>query len=150
MAKVHECIDCIKDPPPTVRKIWTPEGKPRRCGEHGRAMRQRTRDSGWAGRLRRVHRMTEEQYWALYEAQGRKCAIPRCRAIGKVKKLAVEHDHEYARQHCDHDPKTESCSACWRGLCCGPHNYDLLGRFAVDLEDAVRYLADPPARKVNL
>lgn len=72
-------------------------------------------------------------YARLLEAQGGTCAIPRCPATGKRKRLAVDHDHETGEV---------------RGLLCGPHNYDLLGRFAGDLEAALAYLAEPPARRV--
>jgi hypothetical protein len=78
-------------------------------------------------------RLSEGEYWRLYEAQGRKCAFPRCRATGKVKRLAVDHDHITGEV---------------RGLLCGPHNFDLVGKFAADLRDALDYLADPPARRL--
>jgi hypothetical protein len=35
-----------------------------------------------------------------------------------------------------------------RGLLCGPHNYELVGRYAGDLHDAIAYLQDPPARRL--
>jgi hypothetical protein len=36
--------------------------------------------------------ITPEQYWALYEAQHGSCYICQ-RATGKVRRLAVDHDH---------------------------------------------------------
>jgi hypothetical protein len=140
----HVCVDCAKLPdderPARPRPATHGGPRSRRCTTHHRALRAGRKTSSWAGRLMRVHGMTEEQYWSMYEAQGRKCALPRCRATGKTRKLAVDHDHDYARRHCSHDPDRESCSACWRGLCCYPHNFELLGKFAGDLEDALTYL----------
>lgn len=149
MPAAHVCIDCKKDPPATVRKLWSrlKPGDAPRCGEHGRAFRDHTRQRKWNSAIRREFGIEPELYWAIYEAQGGRCAMPRCTAIGKVKMLAVEHDHEKAKRECGHDP-SRGCRNCIRGLMCGPHNYDLLGKFRNSLQDALDYLADPPARKV--
>ncbi len=73
------------------------------------------------------------EYDALYEAQGGTCYIC-CRATGKTKKLAVDHDHVtgYAR-----------------GLLCGPCN-KILGHVRDDfvtLQRAADYLTNPPAHR---
>jgi hypothetical protein len=47
-----------------------------------------------------------------------------------------------------HD-KDRACRWCVRGLLCGPHNFDLMGRFAVDLEDALAYRDNPPAQALG-
>lgn len=80
------------------------------------------RAKGKVNKLRAHARRTEnnfgipaELYWALYEFQGGKCAILRCRATGKTKALAVDHDHKCC-------PGRTSCGKCVRGLLCGPHN----------------------------
>ena len=75
--------------------------------------------------------ITPEQYWALYEAQGGTCYICQ-RATGKVRKLAVDHDHR---------------SGFVRGLCCKPCNSTLaLARDDVAFFDrAITYLITPPA-----
>lgn len=74
--------------------------------------------------------MTPEQYYALKDFQGGKCAICQV-ATGKVKRLALDHDHE---------------RMLWRGLLCGRCNYDLLGRQTLDsLRRAIAYLESPPA-----
>lgn len=83
--------------------------------------------------VQKTYGLSEGEYWKLYEAQGRKCAFPRCRATGKVRRLAVDHDHVTGEV---------------RGLLCGPHNFDLMGKFAGDLEDALAYRDSPPARRV--
>lgn len=147
--KVHACIDCKKDPPATVRKPWSGlrEGDPIRCGEHGRAWRDHKRRVAWASGIRRQFGIEPEDYWELYEAQGGTCAMPRCTAIGKVKMLAVEHDRDKARDECAHDPD-KACRNCIRGLMCGPHNYELIGKYKNSLQDALDYLADPPASRV--
>lgn len=83
-----------------------------------------TCDRAWkkAGKLKSHARRTEanfgipaDLYWALYEFQGGKCAILHCRATGKTKALAVDHDHRCC-------PGRTSCGKCVRGLLCGPHN----------------------------
>lgn len=149
MPKVHLCIECRRDPPPTVRKLWSGlrEGDPPRCGEHGRAWDTRRKRQAWASRIRRFG-IEPELYWAVYEAQGGRCAIRGCAATGKTKMLAIDHDHDYAKAHCDHDPKKQACPACFRGLACGPHNLYLLGYFRNSLQAGLDYLADPPARAI--
>jgi Recombination endonuclease VII len=150
--KAHVCLDCKKmdPPPPTVRKIWTKEGVPPRCGQHGRAVRTARRARSADLRVESFAGITAAQYWELYEQQGGTCAFPRCNATGKTKRLAVDHDHRKAALQCDHDPKTEACRNCIRGLLCGPHNYELIGKYEVDLRDALNYLQYPPAPLVLL
>lgn len=134
-----------KEPRPVVYGKTKPS---RRCHTHReqdlKAARHRTRERG----VQRTKGLTPEQYNALYEAQGRKCALPRCRAWGKVKRLAVDHDRDMAVNVCGHD-RDLACENCVRGLVCGPHNFDLLGRFAGDLQDALDYIADPPWRRLR-
>lgn len=155
---VHPCIDCRKLPekpagielptganwvrhgfrPRKPLKIATAPGQPARCLFHKQERRKAARDTRRASHVQRFAGITEEQYQAIYEHQGRKCAFPRCRATGKVKRLAIHHDHLYAAEHCDHDPKTQACPACIVALLCGPHNHDLMGKWLVDLDDAVK------------
>ncbi|AXN53523.1 endonuclease VII [Gordonia phage Ronaldo] len=66
-------------------------------------------------------------------AQGGKCAICQ-RAIGKRRKLAVDHDHDTGEV---------------RGILCQPCNFTVLGRYDKEaLQRAIDYLENPPARKV--
>jgi hypothetical protein len=145
-----ECYDCkaANDRPAVPRPI-DPRSGPRkpRCATHYRAAKKMAKTKRQAYLLDQRHGITEEEYWKLYEAQGRKCALPRCRATGKVKRLAVDHDHDMAERVCGHD-RDKSCKQCRRGLLCGPHNQELMGKYAGDLEDAIAYRDSPPARRL--
>lgn len=143
----HLCIDCKKDPPRTVRPV-DQSIKPWRCHSHKREFKLHRRRVVQNATIRRVYGIEPAEYWAVYDAQGQKCAIRTCSAVGKVKLLAVDHDHELAALVCDHDPKTRGCRKCIRGLLCGPHNYELIGKYRNSLQDALNYLASPPARPV--
>lgn len=123
--------------PKKPAKIVTLAGKPERCTHHAQVEKKRVRAQRQAGHVQRFAGITEEQYQAIYRHQGGKCAFPNCRANGKTKRLAIHHNHQYAAEHCDHDPKTQACPACIVALICGPHNHDLLGKWLVDLDDAV-------------
>jgi hypothetical protein len=122
-----------KDWRPSSPRPIAPGSSPRRprCATHLRAHKRAVKARNHATRVQRVYGLADGEYDRLYAAQGGTCAFPRCRATGKVKRLAVDHDHETGEV---------------RGLLCGPHNYQLVGKFAGDLEDAIAYLADPPAR----
>ncbi len=150
---VHLCLGCKALPeeqrPKKPRPRWSKlkPTDPWRCASHGREWRDRARRLSWESRIRREFGIEPELYWAIYDAQGGRCAIPRCLANGTVKMLAVEHDHEKAKRECGHDPK-RGCKNCIRGLCCGPHNYELLGKYKNSLQDGLDYLAHPPAREV--
>ena len=92
--------------------------------------------------------ITEEEYQAVYEAQGRACYVCR-RATGRRKRLAVEHDHTLAVEH--GHPLDEGCAKCLTGLACGPCNQEVLGRIGHRPEAYERIaviLRDPPARHI--
>jgi Recombination endonuclease VII len=81
--------------------------------------------------VERTYNLPGDQYWALYEAQGGRCALCRV-ATGKVRRLAVDHDHETGQVF---------------GLCCGPCNI-MLGRLGRTPDPYLRvldYLHNPPA-----
>jgi Recombination endonuclease VII len=103
----------------------------RRTKEQIEAAKRRS-ETSWKYRLKREYGLTPDDYWALYEAQGRKCAIARCHATGKTRRLSVEHDHS---------------SGYIRGLACSTHN-SWFGRAGDDpavFESAASYLRTPPA-----
>lgn len=129
------CVDCVAEGITTIRPIATGTRK-KRCATHARAAKKRAQINAHGRKVLRTYQITAEQYQALYEAQGGKCAIVNCRATGKVKRLAVDHDHETGEV---------------RGLLCGPHNLLLKStREAATamLLSALEYLHNPPARRI--
>ena len=83
--------------PRKPRPVVYGQTKPsRRCATHRREDQRAARLRRSEAHVLRTKGLTPEQYDALYEAQGRKCALPRCRATGKVKRLAVDHDRDMA------------------------------------------------------
>lgn len=120
------CKDCGS----TTRKLSRPGP---RCATCKRERRTAAREAAWARGIKERYGLTPEQYWTLYEAQEGCCYICQ-RATGKVKRLAVDHDHK---------------TGYVRGLLCGPCN-KILGHLRDDLLAAYRvveYLEVPPAHK---
>lgn len=123
----------------------------RRCATHRRedvkAAKARAHDTS----TQRTYGVPAGWYAEQYRRQGGKCALPRCRATGKTRRLAVDHDRAKAVTSGPGHPEAHAvdraCRYCVRGLLCFPHNFDLLGRFAVDLQDGLDYLAAPPAQQ---
>ncbi len=109
----------------------TPHPGPR-CATCHREVRKDRRKAAHGSYVLRTYGMTEEMYWALYDAQGGVCAICR-RATGRAKRLAVDHDHSCC-------PEPPTCGRCTRGLLCGPCN-ELIGRLgSAALRRAADYL----------
>lgn len=103
-----------------------------------KARREAARDK----RIEQTYGLTAAEYDALLAFQGGTCAICQ-RATGKVRRLAVDHDHT-----CCNGPT--SCGLCVRGLLCKPCNR-MLGHLRDSPEAARRaadYLTWPPARDV--
>lgn len=118
------CKDCMPGTPtrpapwpgPRCATCWRIEKKRRSAATHGRD-------------IRRNFSITAEQYAALYAYQGGKCALCQV-ATGKVKRLAVDHDHKTGKV---------------RGLLCGPCNKDVIGRLGIEaLQRGIDYLKKPP------
>lgn len=84
----------------------------------------------------KTYGITAEQYWKLYEYQGRCCYICQ-RAKGTARKrLSVDHDHN---------------TGLVRGLLCSPCNRNVVGHLRDDPEAFFRggmYLRNPPAFRV--
>jgi len=143
------CKDCTVDGIVTKRKLavrsdGTLQPGPR-CVTHHRAWKRRNRDLAHSRQIDAKYELTSAEYDAIYEFQGRKCAI--CRhATGKSKRLCVDHDHELAKTH-NHDPK-QGCRRCIRGLLCSRCNRWGVPLFTDAVIRAINYLTDPPARKV--
>lgn len=134
----HACVDCAGLPvaqQPRVARVANFGGpRSRRCATHQRAHTAAQRAARAEKRVQRVYGLEPGEYERLYAYQGEKCAFPNCRARGKRKRLAVDHDHDTGLP---------------RGLLCVAHNYTLLGKFVNDLQDALDYLADPPAQRMR-
>jgi len=131
------CKDCE---PGTKRP--TPHPGPR-CATHHRAVVKARREAARDKRIEQTYSLSPAEYEALLAIQGGVCAICR-RATGKVRRLAVDHDHS-----CCDGPT--SCGRCVRGLLCKPCNR-MLGHLRDDPEAARRaaeYLTYPPARDLR-
>lgn len=139
------CIDCLAEGITTNRPIVDGVRKPR-CATHKRAAKKRARINAHGRRVEVTYGVPQELYWALYEAQGGKCALCQV-ATGKARRLAVDHDHKKAVEACGHDAD-KGCPSCVRGLLCSPCNV-MIGRYGIEaLTRTINYLYDPPAREV--
>lgn len=121
------CKDCGS----TTRALKAPGP---RCATCQRDRKKALKEAAWARGIMARYGLTAEQYWAIYEAQGSCCYICE-RATGKVRKLAVDHDHK---------------TGYVRGLLCKPCN-SVLAHLRDDVMAAYRlsmYLRYPPAFEV--
>lgn len=109
------------------------------CYRCERAVKREQRLAAHDRRVEKQYGLLPGEYRKLYDAQGGKCAIRGCRATGKTKALAVEHDHSlgFTREAV-------------RGLTCGMHNgwIGLAGDNPEVFDSMANYLRNPPARKV--
>lgn len=106
-----------------------------RCATDWRATRRSQKAATAEKRVQKVYGLAPGEYARLYAIQGGRCAVYGCRATGKTKKLAVDHDHK---------------TGAVRGLLCGPHN-QLLGYAGDDpivFRSLAEYLECPPASVV--
>jgi len=141
------CKDCwaeylraLDDDPFAVMPRWRPAPEPGpRCVTHARAEKARRSARTHALKVEAGFGIPADVYWALYEFQGGRCAILGCRATGKTRRLAVDHDHKCC-------PGRTSCGKCVRGLLCNPHN-EMFGRNGddpnvfMDMADYLRFPA---------
>jgi hypothetical protein len=121
------CKDCGSG----TRKLSTPGP---RCASCHRDRKKATKAAAHGRWILKTYGITSEQYEALYEEQGGVCYICQ-RATGKIRRLAVDHDH---------------VTGYVRGLLCKPCN-SILAHLRDDEDAAYRigdYLVDPPAFKV--
>ncbi len=132
----NHCKDCVAEGIITVRVMATDRnGKVvpgPRCVTHQRQLKKKRSQAAHAKRTESVYGITEAEYWAIYEAQGRCCAICK-KATGTVRRLAVDHNHETGKV---------------RGLLCKTCNYVVLGRYTAEaLQRAIDYLRTEPAQQ---
>ncbi|AVP42547.1 endonuclease VII [Mycobacterium phage Lopton] len=133
--RVPTCKDCIAEGITTIRKpALTRAGNPvpgKRCVTHHRTRRKAARETAREQRLIDTYDVDLDEYEAIKEAQGGKCAICQ-RATGAYKALAVDHDHRTGYD---------------RGLLCSTCN-KMLGHARDEIaffERAIDYLENPPA-----
>lgn len=109
----------LEHPEPVLPKRLAPWPGPR-CATCNRAKGKQDKLKAHGRRTETNFGIPAELYWALYEFQGGTCAILGCRATGKTRRLAVDHDHKCC-------PGRTSCGKCIRGLLCFVHN-EMFGR----------------------
>lgn len=145
------CRDCLTEAGSVEALAASPQGKrpaPHpgpRCTTHHRVRKVLVKAREHDRRVLAVYGLEPGDYQRLYEAQGGRCAIFTCRAKGKSRMLAVEHDH---RCQASHGGQIRRC--CVRGLTCAVHN-EWIGRSG-DNPDVFRSIADylehPPAKGI--
>ena len=136
----RNCAKCNKPLSPQRNKA-----RKKYCFLCEKAVKRDQSDRAHAKRIT-MNGFTAEDYWRLYEAQNKHCAIYKCRANGRTKRLSVEHDHKCDQGH----PAKQWCRQCVRGLTCGMHN-GWLGKAADDplvFLSLYDYLISPPAREI--
>lgn len=130
--KVKTCKDCVAEGVTSQREAKFPGP---RCFTHHKAFKKAAKQRSHDAAVSRTYGLAPGDYERLYESQGRRCAITGCRATGKSKRLAVDHDHRTGEV---------------RGLLCTPHNrvigYNFDSPEAFD--SLAEYLRNPPARAV--
>lgn len=132
MAESKKCKTCIAEGVETKRPA--PHPGPR-CSTHHREVLAARKAAAHEKRIVETYGVTAEEYQAIYELQGGKCAICQ-RATGAKKKLSIDHDHDTGFS---------------RGLLCLPCNRNVLGHARDDIEffeRAIEYLKNPPAQQV--
>lgn len=132
VTKVKVCKDCVEAGRPLTRPATFPGP---RCATDHRAFKKAQKERTHDAMVQKTYGLGPGDYERLLTAQDGRCAITGCRATGKTKRLAVDHDHKTGEV---------------RGILCGPHN-QLIG-YNRDNPEAFRSLADylenPPARAV--
>lgn len=116
------------------------------CATCQRSNKKARSQAAHGKRVESTYGISEADYWALYEYQGGRCYI--CRwAQGKVKRLAVDHDHRCLSGHAP----DVGCRDCVRGLLCTFCNR-LIGKFRDSIEAferCIEYLTDPPWQRMQ-
>jgi hypothetical protein len=125
------CLDCIRDGVQTARRAT---GRPLLCATHRRARKFNRRTYNHTTHILNTYNLTADEYVAMYESQGGKCALCR-RATGERRKLAVDHCHRTGMI------RSLLCSVCNKYL---GHARDDIEYFA----RCIAYLNNPPAVQV--
>jgi hypothetical protein len=141
--KTHRCIDCIADPPATVRPIVDGGGpRSQRCATHARAALKRRRVLAARTRARARSGLTDEELDELHAFQDGRCPCGR----PFRKQPCRDHCHYKAREH-DH-PEDRGCRDCMRGLLCGLCNQFIDKYSAAGLRALADYRDNPPWQRL--
>lgn len=134
---MRQCKDCPKG---SKRPALCPGP---RCKTHWRAELRRRKEAAHDKYVQTTYGLAAGEYQQIYELQGGFCWICR-RANGRVRKLAVDHDHSCCKE-------LPACGQCARGLLCKTCNR-LLGHLRDEpesFERAASYLRHPPAERMR-
>jgi hypothetical protein len=141
--KTHRCVDCIADPPATVRPIVDGGGpRSQRCATHARAALKRRRVLAARTRARARSGLTDEELDELHAFQDGRCPCGR----PFRKQPCRDHCHYKAREH-DH-PEDRGCRDCMRGLLCGLCNQFIDKYSAAGLRALADYRDNPPWQRL--
>lgn len=99
-----------------------------RCDHHKRAQKRAQRVTARATHKERRFGLTAELQLILWTLQGAQCPCGAKKAPTVPPGVALDHDHQYAAQHCDH-PVADGCLDCLLGYLCLTCNRDIIGRF---------------------
>lgn len=138
-SKNPNCFDCGK------RKGVNQVNK-LRCFRCQKIAERKQRQSSHERHINLTYGITGAEYKQLLGYQAGKCAIC-CRATGRSRRLAVDHDHSCKEGH----PPKYGCPECVRGLLCYLCN-DYIGKMHDDPkvgERMARYLREPPWSKLR-
>ncbi len=122
------CCDCIAEGVKNFRPAARGAAR-ERCQTHHRAFRKAQRLRSAQKRVERVYGLSSDLYEALWDGQGRVCAI--CQKPIRSKRPTVDHDHVTGEV---------------RGLLHANCNYELIGKHSWEtLLRAAKYVLSPPA-----
>lgn len=133
------CFDCGK-------KKGINQNDRMRCFRCQKIADRKQRENRHATHIAATYGIDAKEYRALLAYQAGKCAIC-CRATGRTKRLAVDHNHACTSGH---NPSM-GCQECVRGLLCHTCN-EYIGRMHDDPrvgERMAKYLRTPPWQELK-
>lgn len=126
------CKDCVTEGVKGQREAKFPGP---RCFTHHKAFKKAQKARNHERSVQATYGLGPGDYERLLQAQGGRCAVTGCRATGKSKRLAVDHDHKTGEV---------------RGILCSSHNRAIGYNFDSPeaFDSLAEYLRNPPARAV--